>query len=202
MKPEQKENDKVAEEPEEARPGIWAWLKKRLLAIIMIVLAVVISAALFIYRDIVVGLGEYGYLGAFLISLIGSATIILPVPAVVALFAIGTVLNPVLVGLVGATGSTIGELTGFILGYGSGEMIKKGKTYALAEKWMKRWGLWAVFVIAATLPFFDIAGIIAGALRYPLWKFMLVGWAGKCIKYVVLVWAGARGWEFLLGWFS
>jgi len=52
------------------------------------------------------------------------------------------------------------------------------------------------------LPLFDVAGIVAGALGYPLWKFLLIAWPGKSLKYVILVLAGAWGWETVLGWFG
>jgi membrane protein YqaA with SNARE-associated domain len=68
---------------------------------------------------------------------------------------------------------------------------------------MKRWGGWAIFVFAAApLPLFDIAGVVAGALGYPVWKFLLIAWPGKCIKYILLVLAGAWGWDIVLGWFG
>ncbi len=180
------------------------WFKKRIIPISAVLLAVGITIALFLYRDRVAELGSYGYLGAFLICLISSATVILPVPGIVVLFALGTTLNPVLVGLAGAAGGIIGEMTGFTVGYGGREMLQsRGRMYTIAKNWMRRWGGWAVFAFAAVpLPVFDIAGVMAGALHYPLWKFLLVGWAGKSIKYVIVVLAGAWGWEAILRYFG
>lgn len=173
------------------------WFKKRIIPILAVLLAVGITTALFLYRDQVSQLGAYGYLGAFLVSLISSATVILPVPGIVVLFALGASLNPVLVGLIGAAGGTIGEVTGFMVGYGGRGMVpSKGRMYARVENWMRRWGAWAIFGFAAVpLPVFDVAGVVAGTLGYPLWKFLLVGWVGKSIKYVILVLVGAWGWE-------
>jgi membrane protein YqaA with SNARE-associated domain len=186
--------------------GKGQWLKKRIIPILTVLLAVAITIVLFIYRDWVAGFGNYGYLGAFLVSLISSATIILPVPGIIVLFALGADpnLNPVLVGLVGGTGATIGEITGFLAGYGGRGMIQsKGRVYVMVENWMKRWGGWAIFAFAAApLPLFDIAGIVAGALGYPVWKFLLVAWPGKCLKYIILVLAGAWGWDVVRGWFG
>jgi membrane protein DedA with SNARE-associated domain len=158
-------------------------LTKKLLPILGLLLAVAITAGLFLYRDKLPEFGNYGYLGAFLAGLISNATIILPVPGIVVLFALGTTLNPVLVGLVGAAGGIIGEMTGFMAGYGGrGIAQRKGRLYSIAEKWMRRRGGWVVFVFAAfPLPLLDIAGLVAGALGYPLWKFFLIGWVGKSI---------------------
>ena len=175
-------------------------LKAIVLPVITILLGIVITIGLYLFRDRIAELGNYGYLGAFLVSLITSATVILPVPGIVVLFALGTTLNPVLVGLVAGTGGIIGEITGFMVGYEGREAIPhKSKLYLRLEEWMKRWGSWAVFAFAAApLPIFDVAGLIAGALHYPLWKFLLIGWVGKSMKLILLVMAGAWGWETIL----
>ena len=182
------------------------WLRKRSIPILTVLLAVAITVGIFyLYRTYpewfeAEALKKWGYLGAFLISLISSATIILPVPGIVVLFALGTTLNPVLVGLAGGTGATIGEITGFLAGYGGRGMIQgRGRMYTMVENWMRRWGGWAIFAFAAApLPLFDIAGVVAGVLGYPVWKFLLVAWPGKCIKYIILVWVGAWGWKVVL----
>ena len=180
--------------------GSKPWLKNRIIPILAVLLALAITIVLFLYRDKVAEFGNYGYLGAFLVSLISNATIILPVPGIVVLFALGATLNPVLVALVGATGGVIGEITGFMAGYGGRGMVTgSGRVYTTAENWMKRWGGWTIFVFAVVpLPILDIAGVVAGVLGYPVWKFLLVAWPGKIIKYIVLVLVGAWGWQALL----
>ena len=175
-------------------------LKAALLFISTVLLAIALSAALFVFRDEVSKLGNYGYVGAFLVTLVSSATVLVPAPAFVALPALAATLNPILVALVAATGAIIGELTGFLVGReGQGVVPQQNRLYRTLEGWMKRWGSWAVFVLVSVpLPLFDVAGIISGALGYPLWKFFLIGWAGKIIKYVLLVTAGSWGWEALI----
>ena len=176
--------------------------KSRAIALLLLTvfLALGITAVLFIFREKVNELGNYGYLGAFLIGLITSATVVVPVPGIVVLFAIGATLNPVLVGLVGAAGGILGETVSFVVGHEGREVVRNpGRLYLKMEGWMRRWGGWAIFFFAAApIPLFDVAGIIAGALEYPLWKFLLIGWAGKSIKFVVLVVAGAWGWVEIL----
>lgn len=182
------------------------WLKKRIIPILAVLLAVAITVVLFIYRDWVTEFGNYGYLGAFLVGLISCATIILPVPGILVLFALGADpnMNPVLVALAGATGGVIGELTGFMAGYGGrGAIQGKSRVYTMVENWMKRWGGWAIFFFSVVpLPLVDVAGMAAGALGYPMWKFLLFSWPGKSLKYIVLVLAGAWGWDIVVGWFS
>jgi membrane protein YqaA with SNARE-associated domain len=181
-------------------------LRGKIIFLLMILLVIVITAGFFVlsryYPEEIKRFENLGYIGVFLVSLITSSTVIVPVPPILVLFPIVVTYNPFLVGLVGATGGIIGEITGYMAGYGGQGMVnKKGKMYTRVEGWMKKWGSWVIFVFAAFF-IFDIAGVVAGALRFPLWKFLLVGWAGKCIKYVGLMWLAVKGWEWALRFFG
>ncbi len=163
----------------------------------------ILVALLFIYRDEVAGLRNWGYFGAFLIGLVANATIFLPMPSLLLLFALGVTFNPVLVGLTGAAGGAIGELSSYALGYSGHGFVKSNTWYIRAEGWMKRWGSAAVFMFALlpVLPI-DIAGITAGALRFSIWKFVVAGFLGKAVLYIVLTLATAWGWHAIEGWFA
>lgn len=158
---------------------------------------------LFVYRDAMAELGNWGYLGAFLIGLVANATVFLPTPTLVLLFALGATFNPVLVGIIGAAGGAIGEMSGFLAGYGGHEFVKNNKFYIRAENWMRKWGSAAVFVFAL-IPFLpiDIAGIAAGALRFPIWKFLVACFFAKAILYTGLTLATAWGWDTVQSWFT
>lgn len=184
-----------------------SWLRQRLVPILALLLVVVITVGLFVftqrYPEIVDKFGDLGYLGVFVGSLISSATVVLPVPGVLVLFPLVVNLNPVLVALAGSTGGIVGEISGYMAGYGGQGVANKGKMYERVEGWMKKWGVWTIFVFAfAPFLLFDIAGVVAGALRFPLWKFLVVGWVGKSLKYIGLVYAMAWGWESLLRFFD
>lgn len=174
-------------------------LKKRVIPLLTIVLVIAITVALFLYREKVAELGNYAYLSAFLISLVANATIILPVPGLGILIGLGASFNPILVGLVGAVGGTIGEMTGYTAGYSGRGLAGSKKMYARAEGWMRKRGFLAVFLFAL-FPFLplDVAGLAAGALRFPLWKFLLACFLGKTVLYIVVIQTGAWGWEALL----
>ena len=58
--------------------------------------------------------------------------------------------------------------------------------------------IFIVFVFATTPLPFDILGIGAGVLRFPVWKFLLACWAGKTIIYMAMAFAGAWGWQSFL----
>ena len=172
--------------------------------VLMLLLVVAVTVALFFYRDRVAELGNYGYLGAFLISLVANATIILPMPGLLILIALGAALTPVLVALVGGVGGAVGELTGYILGYSGHRVIpSNSKMYARAEGWMRRRGTITIFLFSL-LPFLplDVAGVVAGVLRFPVWKFLLACFLGKAVLYIVVIQTGAWGWEAALRYFG
>jgi uncharacterized membrane protein YdjX (TVP38/TMEM64 family) len=185
-----------------------SWLRKKLIPILTIVLVIAISVGLYVfnrlYPETVSDFKNYGYLGAFLVGLVANATIILPIPGLVILIAIGTISNPILVGLIGAVGGVIGEIIGYVAGLGGRGLLGNEKIYARAEKWMRKRGFITVFIFALIplLPV-DIAGLVAGALRYSMWKFFLACFLGKSILYILVVQTSVWGWDFfsnILGW--
>ena len=151
------------------------------------------------YPNEVDELKGYGYLGVFLISLTFNATVILPAGNVVILSALAAILpSAIMVGLVGGIGAAIGETTGYIAGYSGRAIIEKRKMYRQVKGWVRRWGAMVIFLLALLPLIFDLAGIAAGALRFPFWKFFLICWLGRTILYVIIALAGAWGWETLL----
>jgi membrane protein YqaA with SNARE-associated domain len=184
-----------------------SWLKTKIIPLLVLLLVIATTVSLFIltqrYPEKIEEFESYGYLGVFLISLVSNATVILPVPGILIIFPLAATYNPVLVGLIGATGGVIGEITGYLAGYSGRGMVKTGRMYNRVEGWMKRWGAWAIFVFAVT-PFLllDVAGMVAGALRFSFWKFILVAWVGKSLKYIILMLAVAWGWDVGLRFFD
>ena len=74
-------------------------------------------------------------------------------------------------------------------------MVENNKSYVRMCHWMSRRGSLAVFILAVIPdPIFKFAGMAAGALRFPLWKFLLLVWVGETIKsfgYVLIGYFGA-----------
>jgi membrane protein YqaA with SNARE-associated domain len=191
------ENDEQTEANSKRR-----W-RGKVIPVLSLLLVIAITAALFIYRDRVAELGNYGYLGVFVISLVCSATIILPVPGMLLIFALGATFNPVFVGLVAAFGGTLGEITGYTFGYSGRRIIGGDRVFIRAEKWIKRWGMLTIFVFSLVPPLpIDVLGIVTGSLRFPLWKFLLGCFLGKAILYTGMAFTGAWGWEIILPFFS
>ena len=169
------------------------------LRILVLILVLGVTVAIFVFRDRVANLAGYGYLGAFLISLLSSATIILPVPGIAVIFALGATYDPYLVGLAAGAGSALGELSGYMAGYSGQGVFRKSKTYLRMEHWMERRGSLVIFVLAfVPNPIFDLAGAAAGILRYPVWKFLLFCFLGKTPRSILVAFAGAWALEGVL----
>lgn len=167
-------------------------MKNKYKKIIGLILTVFLSAVIFIFRDKLVNFESYGYLGIFVISVLGNATIILPVPVILTAFLGGGIFNPFLVGLVSALGATIGELTGYLAGYSGRAIINKEEKLVKVEGWMKKYGLWTIFILAVIPnPLFDLAGMVSGAGKIPIWKFLIVTLLGKTIKFLAIALIGA-----------
>ena len=160
---------------------------------------ILLSFILYLNRDRINNIQPYGYLGIFLISLISNSTVFFPVPGVVAVFAAGALLNIFLVSLVAGLGGALGEISGYILGSSGRALIGKEDVYEKYEKYIKKYGLISiVFLSAIPNPFFDVAGVAAGALKIPLWKFILAALIGITLKMFLFASLGYASIEYLL----
>lgn len=141
----------------------------------------------------------FGLVLLFVLALISNATLILPVPGIALTALAATAGNPLVVGIVAGTGQALGELTGYMAGYSGQELIDNSARYARMVEWMRRFGPWTIFVLALVPnPLFDIAGIVAGALRMPIWLYLLSAGAGKIIKNVLIAYGATLGIQWLL----
>jgi uncharacterized membrane protein YdjX (TVP38/TMEM64 family) len=149
-----------------------------------------------------IGRSPFALPALFLASVISSATLFMPVPGLAVTTLVGSLLNPLVVGSVAGVGQTLGEMSGYMAGYSGQGLVNRSKTYERIEGWMRRnelIGLLVVFVFALIPnPLFDATGMIAGALRFPVWKYLLAAGVGKVIKNIVFAYGGALG----IGWFS
>ncbi len=125
-----------------------------------------------------------GYIGVFLMAVIGSSSPVWPLPGSWAVFiGAGLGLNPLILTLLAGIGEPIGESTAYGAGYGGQVVITNIKGYAKVEGWMKRRGGIILFLLSAIPNVLIKAAVIcAGALRYPFWKFFLYVLGGKIIK--------------------
>jgi uncharacterized membrane protein YdjX (TVP38/TMEM64 family) len=174
----------------------WLGPERRLqvLRIFAFLFVVGIVALVLINRERVQELAHYGYLGIFLITLIANATVFVPVPGVMMVFAMGSVLNPVMIAVLGGLGGATGEISGYMLGFSGQGFAQRSQRLMRIQDWMvlnkKRRDL-AVFILAAIPnPFFDLAGIAAGTLKIPLIRFWIACALGSILKYLLFAYLG------------
>jgi membrane protein YqaA with SNARE-associated domain len=168
------------------------------LGIIGVVLTLLMAAAIIVFDEQVKGMQEYGYLGAFFISILGGATIIIPVPMLVVVFALGGVMPyPWLVALSAALGELVGAIIIYMTGHGAGRVISNSKygriqrTYDKMLSLMERRGAITLFVVTCIVnPFFYPAAFACGALRFGLKKYIAIVLVGKIIKCMTIVYLG------------
>ena len=159
---------------------------------------------LFIFRDQVKKLQEYGYAGIFLISIAANATIIIPLPGVAFTTAMGAIFNPIGVAVAAGLGAALGELSGYLAGFSGQGVVENATMYQRLTGWMRkhqRLAYLAIFVMAfIPNPLFDLAGLASGALKLPPWKFLLACAGGKILKMLMFAYAGYLGGSWLTNW--
>lgn len=137
-------------------------------------------------------LESYGYLGIFLISILANATVIIPAPGLVIVFSMGAKFAPLLVGIAAGLGATIGELSGYLAGFSGQAVIEDQKRYDQLVRWMQKNGPLTIAVLAfIPNPLFDLAGMVAGALKMKVHKFLFFALIGKVLKMILFAYAGA-----------
>lgn len=157
--------------------------------------------------ELIPQLASFGYTGVFFLSMLSSATIFFPLPYFVAVFALASTLNPLILTTVAAVGSTIGELTGFYAGRLGHKFLEKRheklKWLLIAEEWFRKHRGFAilVFISASPLPT-DIGGVVAGALHYDVKRFFLAILIGKMMKFAFIAYAGFYSFGFLTDYFG
>jgi len=142
---------------------------------------------------------QYGYLGIFLISLIGATSIIFPIPYTVIIFTIGGlkvgeawVFEPLWIAGAAGIGSAIGEFSGYLLGFGGrrviGERYKRKMEFLM--KVFDRFGSIAIFLFALTPLPDDLLFIPLGVMRYNFVKAFFPALVGKFFMNLVVAYSG------------
>lgn len=168
-------------------------MDKKLNGILQILFSILIVVVVFIMSDHIDALKEYGYIGVFVISILSSATLFFPAPSWAAVLGMSAVLNPYLLGIAAGVGSGLGETTGYIAGRGARTLTNTDtKWFKKSKELIKKYEMPAIFLLAfIPNPVFDVAGLIAGAMKLPYWKYVLPCILGRTIRYILLAYLGA-----------
>ena len=179
--------------------------RETFLKIISIILLSVILGTIIGLRNSLPDIETVGYLGVFILSLVGSASVLLPIPGTAAICVGPGILNltPVIVAIIGSVAEVIGESSSYIIGYSGRGFVDKGRFYGAIQKRMQSKGSLFIFVMCCIPnPLFDLVGIAAGSLKFPFRKFLLSVWLGKLVKGITVAYACFYGFDWALGFFG
>ncbi|TFG30655.1 hypothetical protein EU527_14270 [Candidatus Thorarchaeota archaeon] len=149
-----------------------------------------------------------GYVGNFLIAVIGNSTVLLPIPYMGVTFILSGLqddisgqflFNPWLVGLVSGFGAMLGEMVTYLIGYCSGHLIEEEqrnsfREYVSAHPKATPLVLW--FLAVTPIPD-DVLVLPLGAAKYSWWKVAIAQLIGKSMFMIGVAWAGRFGLEFI-----
>ena len=163
------------------------------------VLAVTLITVLFADVTDVEFWKKIGYPGVFVFSVLGSAGLVFAIPGLVAVCGAGGVeLNPIVLGLLSGAGEAVGELSGYAIGFGGKGVVERSRLYPTVRRLIIRRGMVVLFVVSIIPnPIFDLLGIVAGGVHFPVRKFLIAVWAGKTIKGMAVAYACFYGVKLL-----
>ena len=202
--------DREMVDPENGLSSFQIWLSNRgdlffRLGLISFVIAFVIfGTVLWITGNL--NVENVGYGGLWIVSFIAAGSIILPLPGPVAICmaaAPDLSLNPLVIGVVSASAEALGEMTGYIAGISGRSLLKRNKYYPKVHSLILRRG--GLFLMAGAIipnPLFDVIGIAAGGVGYPIRKFIAIVFIAKAIKSVAIAYACFWGIDWIQGWLA
>jgi membrane protein DedA with SNARE-associated domain len=148
---------------------------------------------------------QYGYVGIFIISLIGAMSIFFPLPDTLAVYALaglrtsdGWAFNAALIAVSAGIGSAIGELSGYVVGAKSRNSLKEyNEKMTFIKNAMARFGSIVIFIFALTPLCDDWLFIPLGVIGYGLTKIIIPAILGKFLMNLIVVYAGRFSIEFI-----
>jgi len=168
-------------------------------------------------------LQPHSYYGIFFVSFLATAPVPVFIPNSILIFMLGTLLNPLLIGIMGGLGSTAGNFFTYYTGHAGikfmasfinvvspenqpagrfrriADRLKASRWYRLAQE--RRF--LALFVVACLpTPLLTPMVLSLGGARAPAWKVMLISWAGQTLLAVVLAYLGHLGLRAILNVFG
>jgi membrane protein DedA with SNARE-associated domain len=150
---------------------------------------------------------QYGYLGIFLISLLGAMSIFVPIPYTIVIFILGGlqdkagnwIFDPLWIAVAAGVGAAIGEFSGYLIGFGGRKVIgeKYKKKMDFLTKLFKKFGPIAIFVFALTPLPDDLLFIPLGIMRYGLIRAFIPSLLGKFFSNLIIAYSGRLSLEIV-----
>lgn len=149
---------------------------------------------------------QYGYLGIFIISLFGSSSIFIPIPAPVVIFALGGsgLFDPFWIAVAAGLGATVGEYSAYLVGFGGRKLIseKYKKKMDLLSRLFKRYGAVVIFVFTLTPLPTDLLFIPLGVMRYSVLRIFIPALLGKFLSNLIIAYSGYLSIHFIRDFFG
>ena len=149
---------------------------------------------------------QYGYLGIFLISLLGAMSIFVPIPYTIVIFILGasSSFDPLLIAVAAGAGAAIGEFSGYLIGMGGRRVISNRykKRMDFLTRLFKRYGPIAIFVFALTPLPDDLLFIPLGVMRYSLLRAFIPALLGKFFSNLIIAYSGRLSLEIVKNLFG
>lgn len=153
---------------------------------------------------------QMGYPGVILVSFLGNAIILFPLPYMGVAFILGGItdsnsffiFDPWVIGILAGFGAAIGEITGYALGYAGNKFVDKERTSRFLNLIQEHpratpFVLW--FLAATPIPD-DVVIIPLGIARYPFWKVFIPQLIGKTMFLTAVAWAGRWSLQWIETW--
>lgn len=159
---------------------------------IFIVILTAILSSLIIYEGLIVHntLVELGLFGVFFASLLSNLTVVGRDMFVPLFLPLSTVYHPLVLGLAAAWGGALGMVTTYYWGKGIAEAMQNTEEADPVSQWLKRHGIIAILIVAATpLPDTPVV-LLAGSSRFSLLKLLLIEGSGKTLWYTFSAFLG------------
>ena len=136
---------------------------------------------------------QFGLIGAFIISLTSSATVVLPAPGILIILSMAEIIDPWRLGIVTGIGGGLGGGTAYMAGalgrdaMGESSRLKQRMT----DLFNSKWGMVILF-IGNLIPFApgDAISAIAGISRFPILQFFIYVIIASILKMIALSWLG------------
>ena len=147
---------------------------------------------------------QFGYLGVFMISFIGSVSVIFPIPYTIVIFFLGSMLDPLFVAISGGLGAALGEFSGYALGYYGRKVVseKRRRKMDYMLRVFNRYGPVTIFLFALTPLPDDLLFIPLGVMRYPFLKAFVPALLGKMLMTFVLAYSGQQSIDLIMSLFG
>ena len=163
-------------------------VKRRAIYSIIGVIAVALISGWLLWKLMIQGdsLGQLGLIGVGLAAMLSHLTVVARDMFVPLFLPLASVYHPVILGTFAGTGAAIGEVTTYFLGWGVAESLEPlSESEDRIARWINKYGLWAVLLVALTpLPDTPIV-ILAGSRKLPFGKLTIVEILGKSTLYSV-----------------